>query len=240
MAPEEEVAHHPADEVDGHTLGVRDPAGCGEQALHPGRGVLTQLACDLLAHRTGAGHPMVESRSCCVLVFEESAEELHAGDDSGGAAGVLHYDETERPFDEKITEIVERGRRRNRGELGLHHGSYRTLRHPMTDRAVEDLAGDQTHQLAGSGIPHRKRVDAELIDAILGLFDRVGIVDREDGAPRDVDGGGRRRHLDGEDIQELLAHLDRHRAGDAGRGRGRVAAAAESLCDPADMKSGEA
>jgi len=38
---------------------------------------------------------MVESRSRCVLVFEEAAKEFHAGDDSGGAAGVLHHNEAE-------------------------------------------------------------------------------------------------------------------------------------------------
>jgi len=120
---------------------------------------------------------MVESRSRCVLMLEEAAEELHAGDDSGGAAGVLDHDEAERPFEEKITELVERGGGRHDGQIGLHDRAHRPFRHAMAQCSVEDLAGDQTHQLVGVGIPHRKRIDPQLVDAVLGLLDRVGVVD---------------------------------------------------------------
>ncbi len=90
-----------------------------------------------------------------------------------------------------------------------------------------------------SRVADRQGVDPKLVDSVLGLFDGHRVVDREDGASGDVDGGRRRRHLDGQGLEQKFPQLHRHQAGDPGRSGCRVAAAAELLRHPADVEPGD-
>ncbi len=112
---QEQVPHHAADQVHRHLLAVCDPARTVEHPLHPRRRELAEQASDRLAYGPGPRHPVVESRTRGVLVFEEPPEQLHPGDDARRLAAVFHHHETVGPLEEEIAEIFQWRRGRHGG-----------------------------------------------------------------------------------------------------------------------------
>ena len=173
-------------------------------------------------------------------MFEEATEELHSGNDAGGVALFLDHPESVGPFEKEVTQGDQWGRCGNRRKLGVHDRPHRPFAHAVGEGAVEDLARNEAHQRIGFGVAHRQGVDPELVDALLGVAHGYAVVDGEDRAGGDVNSPCGCRKLLGEGLHQLLAHLHRHRARDAGRSGGRVSAASEALGHLAHVQAGQA
>ncbi len=242
LAPQQEVAHEAADQVD------RDAGapGYGGDAVDPRRhrgGQGAQQVADLLAGLAVLGGAAVDFGFELGDPAVQVPQDLHAGDDAERYArfragrGLAHQHEARVAAEHVLADLVGRCRRRDPFEVALHHGFDRPLAEAVLERRVEPLAGHRSHRAAGA-VDHRRGVDLARIEQLLGGRHRRPHRHHEGRRDHQVGGPRRRRQRPPERRQHPLARLDQGRALEPRRRRGGVPAAAQLGEGAAEVEAG--